>query len=360
LWDWIEKAVGPEERAVCSANDLLQHCTSFGEGKLAKSEAVLLAQLLGKRGYGIEPDVRFGGAPVTAGGAVAIFKLPPGAPTIASPEYASATVLLHLAVAVSAADGSISESERQHLESHVQRALALSDAERVRLSAHLVWLMKAAPSLAGLKKRLELLEVPQRSAIADFIIGVAGADGQISPEEIRILGKLYPMLGLVANDVYGRVHAMAAATQVGSSEPVTVIPAQPGTRFAIPPRPGSGQRVQLDMTAVKTKLAESAQISAILDDIFTEDEPIPVTTPTVLTASSGKIPTAYGILLSRLAERVEWNRAEFEALAAECRLLPDGAIDVLNEAAFEHLGVPVLEGDDPIQVDAATAKELLV
>jgi TerB-C domain len=39
--------------------------------------------------------------------------------------------------------------------------------------------------------------------------------------------------------------------------------------------------------------------------------------------------------------------------------MPDGAIDTLNEAAFEHVGAPVIEGDDPIQVDAATAKELV-
>jgi hypothetical protein len=31
----------------------------------------------------------------------------------------------------------------------------------------------------------------------------------------------------------------------------------------------------------------------------------------------------------------------------------------MNEAAFEHLGAPLLEGDDPIEVDLAAAKELL-
>ena len=146
----------------------LEHCASFGTGKLAKSEAVLLAQLLEKGGYGIEPDVRFGGAPLAPGGTVVVFKLPPGAVAIASPHYAAATVLLHLAVAVSAADGSISQSEEQHLEEHLQRALALGAAERLRLSAHLSWLMKSPPGLTGLKKRLEPLDQRQRSAIAEF------------------------------------------------------------------------------------------------------------------------------------------------------------------------------------------------
>jgi len=361
LWDWVEKTIDAQERSVCETNDLLQHCASFGTGKLAKSEAVLLAQLLEKGGYGIEPDVRFGGAPLAPGGTAIVFKLPPGAGAIASPQYAAATVLLHLAVAVSASDGSISQSEEQHLKERLQQALALGDAERLRLSAHLGWLMKSPPSLTGLKKRLEPLDQRQRSAIADFIIGVAGADGEISPDEIRTVGKIYPMLGLDAEQVYSHVHAMTAgaATAIEPNEPVTVIPALPPTGHAIPRRPLPTQGVRLDMTAVNAKLAESAQISAILDDIFTEDDAVNLPTPTGVTASSGKLSSTHGVLLSRLAERPEWSRAEFETIAAECRLLPDGAIDALNEAAFEHAGGPLLEGDDPIQVDAAIAKELL-
>jgi hypothetical protein len=221
--------------------------------------------------------------------------------------------------------------------------------------------MTAPPGLTGLKRRLDPLDQRQRSAIADFIIGVAGADGQISPDEIRTLGKVYPMLGLEADAVYGHVHAMSAgsAPVIETNDPVPIVPAMPSTGYAIPSRPGPTQAVRLDMTAVKAKLAESAQISAILDDIFTEDEVASAPLPTAVRASTGRMPPAYGALLARLAERPEWSRADFETIAAECRLLPDGAIDTLNETAFEHTGSPVLEGDDPIQVDPITAKELL-
>lgn len=361
LWNWIMRTIGQNDRVTCDADDLLSHCASFGSGKLSKSEAVLLAQLLEKGEYGIEPDVRFGGSPVAPGGMVVIFKLPSQATAIASPQYAAATVLLHLAVAVSAADGSISEAEKQQLEEHMERTLALSTAERLRLSAHLVWLMTSQPSLTGLKKRLDPLDLRQRSAMADFIIGVAGADGQISPDEIRTLSKVYPMLGLVSDDVYSHIHAMAAgvATVVDGNEPVTVIPAQPSTGYVIPPRPGATQTIQLNMTTVKTKLAESAQVAAILDDIFTDDDTINLPQSVPPLASAGKVPLAHGMLLSRLVERSEWSRTDFEAIAAECGLMPDGAIDTLNEAAFEHVGAPVIEGDDPIQIDAATAKELV-
>jgi uncharacterized tellurite resistance protein B-like protein len=345
---------------MCGTDELLQHCSSFGVGKLAKSEGVLLAQLLEKGGYGIEPDVRFGGAPLAPGGTAVLFKLPTGSVAVASPGYAAATVLLHLAVAISAADGTISESEEEHLQEHLQRSLIASEPERIRLRAHLAWLMKSPPALTGLRKRLDPLDQRQRTAIADFIIGVAGADGHISPEEIKTLGKVYPMLGLAADDVYSHVHAMAVGGAAATEpiQPVTVIPAAPSSEFAIPSRPGEPNAVQLDMTAVKAKLAQSAQISAILDDIFTEDEP-PVPIRPILERGDGKLPSSYAALLLRLVERPEWTRSEFEEVVAEVRLMPDGAIDTLNEAAFEHIGGPVLEGDDPIQIDAAAAKELL-
>ena len=361
LWTWVEETIGSQARSACSTDGLLAHCSSFGAGKLAKSEAVLLAQLLEKGGYGIEPDVRFGGATLAPGSAAVLFRLPPGAPAIASPQFTAATVLLHLAVAVSAADGSITKSERDHLEAHMQRSLKLNETERLRLSAHLEWLAGTPPSLTGLKKRLEPLDQLQRTAIADFVIGVAGADGQISPEEIQTLGKLYPMLGLAKDDVYSHVHAMTTgvATSPPPAEPVTIVPGRPSSGFAVPPRPVAAGAVTLNMAAVEAKLAESSRISAILDDIFTEDEGIAVPPQPADASVPGRLRNEYAVLLAKLIERPEWSRIDFESVAAEFRLLPDGAIDTLNEAAFEHCGGPVLEGDDPLQIDTDTAKELL-
>jgi tellurite resistance protein len=361
LWKWVESTMATGDRAVVKTDALLYHCPSFGAGKLSKSEAVLLAQLIEKGGFGIEPDVRFGGTPLAPGTTAVLFKLAPGSPTIASPSYVAATILLHLAVAVSAADGSISRSEEEHLKQHIERGLALSDGERLRLAAHLAWLITSPPSLSGLKKRLEPLDTRQRAAIADFIIGVAGADGQISPDEIKTLGKVYPMLGLDADAVYSHVHAMTAgvATELAEPRPTTIVPAQGTTDFRIPSRPEPTKGVRLDMTAVNAKLAESAQIATILEDIFTDDEIVDVRPPAPTTSTAGKLPAAHAALLSRLVARSEWSRSDFEVTAAELGLMPDAAIDHLNEAAFEHAGAPVLEGDDPMQVDRTIAKELI-
>ncbi len=360
LWPWLEQALGPHDRALISADDLIKHCPSFGSGKLAKAEAVVLAQLLGKRAYGVEPDVRFGGAPIAPGSSVVLFKLAAEPMAIATPQYSAATTLLHLAVAVAAADGSISEVEEERLATHIRVGLGLNAAETARLAAHLEWLKVSVPGTTGLKKKLAALNATQKMAIADFLIGVAGADGHVSAEEVKTLGKLYPLLGLEQDAVYGHVHAMTAgdASPVTGDDPAPIVPGHRAGSFAIPQPGHPSKSVQLDMSVVQAKLADSAKLAVILQDVFSDDDDAP-TRAVAPQPTASKVPQGYAALLAQLSERPQWTRSEFEEAAEALGLMPDGALDAMNEAAFEHVGGPLLEGDDPIDVDIAAAKELM-
>jgi hypothetical protein len=111
------------------------------------------------------------------------------------------------------------------------------------------------------------------------------------------------------------------------------------------------------MAVVNAKLAQTAEVSSILTAIFAEPD-APAVPAGTLAATTAKLPLAYLSLLQQMAERPIWARDEYESLAAGLKLMPDGAIDIINERAFELAGSPVLEGDDPIEVDVAIAKEL--
>jgi tellurite resistance protein len=164
---------------------------SRGARQARRAEAVSLAQCLGHLGVGMEPDVRFGGPPLIAR-RVVLFREEPGKHlATASREYTAATTLLHLAVAVGAADGSVSDDEIAHLIGHLESGLGLATAERRRLTAHLRWLVTAGVKLTGPKKRIEALDGPQRAAIADQLVAVAGADGVITPDEVTTLTKIF-------------------------------------------------------------------------------------------------------------------------------------------------------------------------
>ncbi len=69
--------------------------------------------------------------------------------------------------------------------------------------------------------------------------------------------------------------------------------------------------------------------------------------------------TQVRLLARDLAKRASWPRAEVEELAAERDLLVDGALEALNNAAFELCDAPLSEGDNPIEIDAEVAEEML-
>ena len=63
-------------------------------------------------------------------------------------------------------------------------------------------------------------------------------------------------------------------------------------------------------------------------------------------------------LLRALDGRSALSGAEFEELAERLDLLADGAYETLNEAAFDCADSPLLEGDNPVEVNLAVMREL--
>ena len=332
------------------ANDLLARWPG-NQTKLPKKEAVSLVQLVEKLGYGIEPDVRFGGNAPAGDGTVVIFPTQEHDPRTPSPAYATAAMLLDLVAAVAAADGTVTPEEKRHLEAHIESAVDLDSGERERLRAHVEQMTRSKPSFAGLRKKLEPLTSNQKERIGSGLVAVAAADGHISPEEVKILGKVFDLLGLDPDSVYAEAHAAAA----GAGRPAVVGEDRPV-------RAGGKNREALDRSAIETKIAETAKVSSMLAGIFdSEDdtETDAAAAPRAETDPSNGLDSAQATFARDLAGRTSWTRAEVEELAAQHDLLVDGTLEAINNVAFEHCDAPFSEGDDPVEIDAEVASEVL-
>lgn len=357
LSNWLKEAMSDGDRILLDTSEFIARWPSAKSEKLNKAESVLLAQFLQKRGFGIEPDVRFGGPALAADGKVLLFQLTSDSLSAPSYSYVGATALLHLAAAVSAADGSITEKEKEHLKRHMEASLDLTPGEPERLSAHLEWLLAAPPSLAGFKKRLAGFKDSQRETIGRFLVTVAGADGHIGPHEITILSKIYRLLGLEADVVFSHVHALSTTP---ATEPVTIRPAGPseGGR-TIPPQPSVEREFTLDMEAIAAKLDETAAVAALLGDVFADVEAGPAVAPPPKAEAVAGLDPLHSAFLRALVERPAWDRNEIEELAGRIGVLPDGAIDLVNDAALEKVGEVLCEGEEMIEVDHHVLEELL-
>ncbi|WP_306799795.1 TerB N-terminal domain-containing protein [Corallococcus sp. AS-1-6] len=368
----LEGALAGRGVAALEARTLMTNWPTAAPAKMSKAEAVGLAQTLEKLGYGMEPDPRFSGPVLATDEAAVVFVLPPESPSAPAPTYLAALATLHLAAAVATADGTVSPEEKARLESMLENSQDLSPPEKVRLKAHLDWLLKRPASTAGLKKRVDSLTPAARAALGRLLVEVAVADGSVALQELKTLSKLYPLLGLDEARVHADIHTVVAARAAPAVEPVAMqLAGAPAKGFTLPAPPAEPPPQQpeakkktgvaLDMRSVQAKLVETAAVSSLLGSIFAEEEPAPPApaAPAVGEAHVAGLDAAHSALLRALVAKAEWPRAEVEQLASGLGLLTDGALDVINDAAFEVCGEPVLEGDEVLQLNEQAAQEMV-
>jgi uncharacterized tellurite resistance protein B-like protein len=368
LWSWAASHISEDRRGLASVQEL-QSLWPTKTGKLAKADAVAVAQLLERRGLGIEPDVRFGGNTPAAGSSVVLFRRASEMVTAPSPQYAAALAIVNLGTLIANADGVVSEPERQALRDLALADLDLSDDERLRLEAHAALVLAKPPTPAILRRRLTALPEDRRTDIGHLLTTIAAADGEISTDEVRTLERLFVTLGLNPDDLYATLHTVAttAIPRSTSDELTSVrIPGKHHAGRAIPRQaPGSPARtgaLTLDPERLARTRAESVKVSADLAEIFAD--PIEEPRPARPTEQPDITPVAdldatHSQLFQLVVTRGSWTRAEFEELTGTLGLLPDGAIDVLNDAAFDAVDEPLCEGQDPIEINQDIVKDML-
>ena len=366
----IEAALSNVGMAVIESSTVTSTYPAKNPGKLSKTEATLLLQFLEKRGYGVEPDIRFGGANLSTTEHCAVYRLD-GESELPGSSYLAATVLIHLAVAMAQADGDVAADEQRKLEQHMEQALHLNKSDQLRLAAHLQWLLSDPPKLTGAKSRILDLDENQRHSLGQFLISIAAADGHISPNEIKLLSKIYPLLGLDPDAVYSDVHALTA----GDQGPVTVLRADGKSKtFAIPQqeKEAAGKQddaISLDTARINAIREQSMEAAALLSSVFVEasgdssaDEVAEEQDAIDESATAGQLiglDAKHSAMLRILVEQDRWSRADLEMLAQRHELMPSGAIETINEVSFDICGEPLLEGDDPIEINQYAKTEVL-
>jgi hypothetical protein len=144
-----------------------------------------------------------------------------------------------------------------------------------------------------------------------------------------------------------------------SPEPVALTRAGVAPAFSIPAPPVSLRgSVVLDLTKVAALKAESARVSVLLGAIFAECEapeaeerPVQTQAPEDAPTSLLNLNPGHQGLLQVLLQRPRWTRAELEELCADRGLMVDGAIECINEAAFDQFGRALIEGNEQIDIN---------
>jgi uncharacterized tellurite resistance protein B-like protein len=320
------------------------------QSTLTKDRTVALARALETLDIGMEPDVLGNARVPKPEEDVVLFALAPGGTdSRAMPTYQAALLTLQLASAVANADGDFCAKELAYLQARVELWTHLAPNHIRRLLAHLRLLHTTPASLTTLRSKLEPLNASAKETIAAFMATVAQADGVVSPEEVKLLEKLYKALGIDPKRVFTDVHAAASGGQVPASAA-----AQPG-------RAG----FKLDAARIAALQKDTDAVTALLSNIFKEEEPLApadveddAEAASVAKKSLLGLDESHSVLARLLLSRREWTREELGDAAADLDLMVDGALETLNEAAFDAHDVPFVEGDDPITVNPELVEKL--
>ena len=351
---WMRSQV-PESCTLVPVDSLLLHFGDEAPLKINKKEAEMLSSLVEKAGYGIAPDSRFHHAKPDIDGKIVLFLGGHGESFSPTGEFRKVGTILRLGSLIAATDDHISDSEVKALKNVISQDSRLTETEKRSLDAYMLWRLNTPANMSGLRKRLDLLSASEKVAISHILVGVALADGKIDPAEIKQLEKLYTQLGLDKGLVASDIHNLSSSRSQRldqATKPSSTPSNQPASSFA------------LDRNLVRLLEEETKEAQSVLESIFAEedhdDEP-ETETPTVVPASNGSIDgldTKFQEIYGRLITKAEWTNEELEELCNEFQLMTAGAVETINDWAFDKVGAPLIEEGSTVFVDLDLAEEI--
>ena len=345
LRQWVTDRI--EAGGMTPVEDVMEQLEGSRPSKIGKRQLIDLADALSRLGVGMAPDPRFALRQPKLGEPVVLFDLPEGTFSIDGPTEAYRESILNLAVGtlIAHADGRIDRSEQEHMAAQIDANQSVTGSERARLHANLSWLSAVPPDMNMLRSRFRDTSESVRRALGQLAAAAAGSDGAVTKAEIRALEKLYSVLGLDRDFVYTDLHSLTS-----TSEPVIVRAGDQTTGdFAIPvpPEEAAPGAVELDAERISSVMVDTVNVSHVLGQVFADDEDVEQ-------EDAGNIPpegedrfdgldAAHRAVASVLITRQEWTETEVEALASEHRLMVAGAIETINEWAYENFDDALVE-----------------
>lgn len=346
--EWANQEI-ENNKGLVSVSDFWKHMGTPLPNKLNKKELELIANLANKAGYGIAPDNRYHHEKPKIGGDLVIFNGGHGHFFAPSATFNEVGMALKLGAMVAVTDSHVDDSELAVLEKLIAHDIKLSPVEKKSLHGYLTWQLNTSASMTGLKIRLEQLDNDAKKVVGHIILSVALADGKIDPNEIKLLEKIYTVLGLDKSKVSSDIHTLSTTKQT------TTI--QQGKSFKTQ-EASSGFKLDDDILALHE--SETKEVQNMLSSIFVDEEIDDQTTSNTanIQKDSTGLDTCHQSLFDTLLTKEKWLREEVDDLCKKFGLMLDGAIETINDWSFDMVDAPVIEENGDVYIDQEIVEEL--
>ena len=354
LKDWAKTATA---RGLVPATEVISQLEGAVPDRLGRRQLTDAADALARIGFGLAPDPRFSLRAPRLEEPVVIFALaaPLSRLEDASDAYRLGLLQIALAVLVAQADGKVQADERESLVAQIAALPIQSPDERRLLAANLGWMLAVPPDMALLRGRLAAISAEQKAGMRAALTATASADGVITSSEVAQLERIYALMGLDAALLYADLHS-GSTTHPVTNEPIQVRQASPA--IIGEPIPAARLGISLDPARIAAIKADTAQAARLLGEVFsteTEDEPAK---PAAATQSLGGLNPRLTAFVRHVISAPTWDESALAALAARHALMPEGAVEAVNEWSFAQYDAALLELYDGYEVNPTIVAEL--
>jgi hypothetical protein len=320
----------------------------------------LISGAMDKMDVAFEPDSRYGAAGFTTKGSIVFFRGECGLPVEWEGSYAIHRACADFVIGhVCAHAGQAVAAERALFE--VRRAdPELGERERTRLAAHARSLVVDHGVRKGAHFKQGRLNRSELERLSQVFIEVVSIVPALDVHALATAEKFVEKLGGDRRTLHAMIHRRHDADQDGL---VSVVPAEHSVGVALPPRPVPQKATEpsppaLDLDRLKRIEAETTMVAGMLHDIFADDK---LEAPPVVRAAIGGfggLDAAHSEILAAVMASGTMGRVEFDLLVKGKRLFPDGALETINDMAFDIFGEPVLVEDGSVIFEERLRAEL--
>lgn len=347
LKDWAREQIAAD--SLVPAVHLISRLEGKAPEKTGKRHLTGAADALARIGFGMAPDPRFSLRGPKADEPVVIFELGEAVEQleVVSPTYRAELFELALATFVAHADSKIVDAESRVLRDKVEATKGITELERKRLHANLEWYLNVPPDMSWLRSKLKDADAEHHLALRAAVVAIAHADNIIQSEEVDCIEKIYKALGIDAGLVYADLHAGDVAdgpVRVKANETEA-----PGEQ--IPDKPKTNA-TSLDAARIAAIRNDTERVSSVLGEIFSADEggsDAPVQVHAHPSSYAGLDPK-HTMLVEQIIQREHWTDAEFDEMAGKQGFMSSGALETINEWAFEKFDDALLDEYDGYHV----------
>lgn len=140
---------------------------------------------------------------------------------------------------------------------------------------------------------------------------------------------------------------------------IEIEPPTPETHTEPLQAPETAPVFALNLDLIQEKQIETTAATQLLQTVFVE-EPIAVGVAQPL--SNGEmigLDVAHSTFLQILSQQLHWTREDLAQQAQQADLLLDGALEVINDIAFDRCDEALTDGEDPIELNPDVLQVLL-